>query len=248
MNGDVRMTFWDHLEALRGTILRSFAAVTVSAIIVFCFKSIVFDGILLWPTRTDFPFYRLTGSRFSMELVNYEMSAQFFVHLRVSFISGLILACPYVLFEFWKFIVPALYEKERKAAKASFLSAALLFYAGIAVGYFLILPLVLEFFMNYKVSDHILNTISLKSYISTFTSLVFVFGLVFEYPAVTAMLSRLGVINRSDMVKARKYAVVAILIVSAIITPADPLSMVIAAIPLYLLYEGGILLCGNNKK
>lgn len=242
------MSFWDHLEELRGTILRSLAAVLVAAVVVFCFKSFVFDTVFLGPAKGDFPAYRLMGQDFSMSIINYDISAQFFVHLRVSLISGFIIACPYIFFEIWRFIAPALYDKEKKAIRAAFLLAGCLFYAGLATGYLLILPIALSFFQNYTVSDYITNTISLKSYMSMFTSVVLVFGLVFEFPAVIAALSKIGVVHRRDLVKYRKYALVAILIVAAIITPADPLSMIIAAIPLYLLYEGGILICAKEKE
>ncbi len=248
MAGEAQMSFWDHLEALRGTVLRSLLAVVAVSAAVFCFKSAVFDGVVLAPTRGDFPVYRMMGGGFSMNLVNLDISAQFFIHLKVSVMAGFILACPYILFEIWKFIAPALYEKEKKAVRAAFLFAGGLFYAGLVTGYFLVLPFALNFFQSYTVSDSITNTISLQSYISMFSSLVLAFGLVFEFPAAVAALSRAGVIGRRHLVKYRKYAIVAILVVAAIITPADPFSMIVAAVPLYLLYEGSVLVCAKEKQ
>ncbi len=242
------MSFWDHLEALRGTVLRSLLAVAAVSAVVLCFKSAVFDGVVLAPSRSDFPVYRMMGGDFSMQLVNLDISAQFFIHLKVSVMAGFILACPYVLFEIWKFIAPALYEREKKAIRTAFFFAGGLFYAGLVTGYFLVLPFALNFFQNYTVSDVVANTISLQSYISMFSSLVLAFGLVFEFPAVVAALSRAGVIDRGDLVRYRKYAIVAILVVAAIITPADPFSMVVAAVPLYLLYEGSVLVCRKENR
>lgn len=244
-NGE--MSFWDHLDELRGNIFRSLAAICALAVVVFCFKSYVFDGLLLAPTRSDFFMYRLMKSDFTMNLVNLEISAQFFIHLRVSIVLGFVLAFPYVVYEIWKFIAPALYEREKKAIKGAFLFSGLLFYIGIAVGYVLVLPFALNFFQGYSVSDTITNTVSLKSYISMFMSLVLMFGIVFEFPAVIAALSKMGLVSRDDLRKGRKYALVAVLLLAAIITPADPMSMVIAAAPLYLLYEVSIIVCSKES-
>lgn len=244
-NGE--MSFWDHLDELRGNIFRSLTAVCALAVVVFCFKSYVFDGLLLAPARSDFFMYRLMKSDFSMDLVNLEISAQFFIHLRVSIVLGFVLAFPYVVYELWKFIAPALYEREKKAIKGAFLFSGLLFYIGIAVGYVLVLPFALNFFQGYSVSDTVTNTVSLKSYISMFMSLVLMFGIVFEFPAVIAALSKMGIVSRDDLRDGRKYALVAVLVLAAIITPADPMSMVIAAAPLYLLYEVSIIVCSKES-
>lgn len=244
-NGE--MSFWDHLEELRGTLLRSLFAISFFSVLVFCFKSFVFDTILLAPTRSDFPIYRLMKSDFNMDLINYDISAQFFIHLRVAFLFGLVLAFPFIIYELWKFIAPALYEKEKRAVKLAFSFSSVLFYVGVLVGYAIVLPFALNFFNSYSVSEVVTNTISLTSYISTFTSMVILFGVVFEFPAIIAAMSSMGIVNREDLKQGRKYAIVAVLILGAIVTPADPLSMIIAAAPLYLLYEGSILVCGKEK-
>ncbi len=241
------MSFWDHLDELRGTIILALVAVGFFAVLVFCFKSLVFDGLLLAPARSDFFMYRMMGTEFTMNLVNLDISAQFFIHLRVAIVLGFVLAFPYVIYELWKFLAPALYPNEKTAVRKAFLFAGILFYIGIVVGYLLVLPFALNFFQSYSVSDSVANTISLNSYISMFMSLVLVFGIVFEFPAVIAALSQMGIVDRGDLRKGRKYALVAVLILAAIITPADPLSMVIAAAPLYLLYELSIIVCSKEK-
>ncbi len=241
------MSFWDHLEELRGCIIRSALYLCAFFCLGLCFRGLLFDGIILAPTRSDFCFYRLLGWDFSFSLVNIELSAQFFVHLRASLAAGLILSFPFIVRELWKFVAPALYAREKKAVGTAFLLSTLLFYAGVAIGYFLILPLCLQFFVNYTVSSAVVNTISLSSYMSMFTSLVLLNGVAFEFPTVTLVLSRLGIIDRSVLRRGRRYALVLVLVFAALVTPADPVSMFVLAIPLYLLYELSILLCSSPE-
>lgn len=237
------MSFWDHLEVLRGTLFRSLLAVALVSIVVFCFKRFVFDGIVLAPARSDFFIYKWLRMDMQMNLVNLEISTQFFVHLKVAFSLGFILAFPYVCFEIWKFVAPALYANEKKAVRSVFLFASFLFYIGLVVGYYLIVPISLNFFLGYTISDTVENTISLQSYISLFTSTVLAFGIVFEFPAVMVVLSRIGLVTRETLVKYRRHAIIVILIIAAIITPADPFSLIVAAAPLYLLFEVSVLCC-----
>ena len=241
------MSFWDHLEELRGSIIRSALYLCAFSCLGLCFKHLLFEGIILAPTRPDFCIYRLLGWDFGVNLINIDLSAQFFVHLRASLAAGLILSFPLIVWEIWKFVVPALYASEKKALRSAFMLSGVLFYVGVAVGYFLILPLCLQFFMNYTVSEAVVNTISLNSYMGMFTSLVLLDGVVFEFPTVVLALSRLGILDKATLRKGRRYAFVIILIFAAIITPADPVSMFVLAIPLYLLYEFSILLCSSRK-
>jgi len=236
------MSFWDHLEALRGTLFRSVLSVVILSAIFLCIPKLLFQAVL-WPTQADFLLYRLPGVDFSMSLVNIELSAQFFTYMKVAVLSGVVLAFPLIVWEIWKFIAPALYEKERQAVRKAFFLSSGLFYVGVAVGYFVVLPVCLMFFVNFSISDAIVNTISLSSYMSLFTSMVFLIGLLFEFPAVVLVLSSLGVLNRSMLRKGRKFAFVAVLILAALITPSDPFSMFVLAVPLYGLYEFSILLC-----
>ena len=239
------MTFWDHLEELRGTIFRSILAVCLFSVLGFIFKRQLFDVVLL-PASQDFFIYRLLGWTFDLQLINVEVSAQFFVHLQAACGAGLILAFPFIIWELWKFIAPALYKKERRAVRTAFLMASGLFYMGVAVGYFLVLPACVQFFMNYSVSSMVTNSITIGSYMSMFTSTVLMVGIAFEFPTVIWALSRIGVLDRGMLKKGRRYAIVAVLIVAAIVTPADPLSMMVVAAPLYLLYELSILMCPKN--
>ena len=245
-NPTADMGFWDHLDVLRGAIFRSAIGVLLFAIVAFCFKTFVFDKIILAPLHGEFLTYRLMGIPFEMKLVNIEISTQFMVHVRMACMVGLVMSCPYIIYEIWKFIAPALYRKEKVAIRKAFLMSSGLFYLGVLVGYYLVLPLCLNFFVDYKVSDQIENTITLTSYISMFMSLVLAIGIVFEFPMVVMVLSSMGLIDRPMMRKYRKIAIVAVLCVSAIITPADPMSMIILAIPLYALYEFSIMLCRKS--
>ncbi len=241
------MTFWDHLEELRGTIFRSILAVCLFSVLGFIFKRQLFY-VVLRPASDDFFIYRLLGWHFDLQLINVEVSAQFFVHLQAACGAGLILAFPFIIWELWKFIAPALYKNERKAAGTAFLLASGLFYSGVAVGYFLVLPACVQFFLNYTISEEIQNTITIGSYMSMFTSTVLMIGIAFEFPTIIWMLSKMGILNRSQLRKGRRYALVGVLVLAAIVTPADPLSMMIVAAPLYLLYEIAILLCSKSAE
>ena len=241
------MTFWDHLEELRGTIFRSLLAVCLFSVLGFIFKRLLFDVVLL-PASQDFFIYRLLGWTFDLELINVEVSAQFFVHLQAACGAGLILAFPFIIWELWKFIAPALYKKEKKAVRTAFLMASGLFYMGVAVGYFLVLPACVQFFLNYSVSDQISNTITIGSYMSMFTSTVLMIGVAFEFPTVIWMLSKMGILTREQLRKGRRFALVIVLVIAAIVTPADPLSMMIVAAPLYLVYEIAILLGSKSAE
>ena len=237
------MSFWDHLEELRHTLFRVLIALCGAFVVLFFFKDFLFDNLILAPTKPDFFFYKWFGMSTGLQLVNIELSTQFMVHMRVTFMCSFIVCCPYIIFEIWKFIAPALYQNEKKATRRAFIFASFLFYFGIAVGYCIILPLMVNFFDGYKVSQDVVNTISLNSYISTVNSTVLVFGIVFEIPTVIAILSGIGLLTRETLVGGWKYATIVIAVIAAIITPADPFSMLIAAIPLAMLYGISILVC-----
>lgn len=238
------MTFWDHLEDLRKSLFRMAAVLIAVTVILFFFKDFLFDDIILAPTEKDFFLYRLLGLDFSLSLVNIEVSAQFMIHMKVTFICGLILSFPYLVYELWRFVAPALYEKERKAISSAFTFAGVLFYMGLLVGYAAILPLMVNFFAGYQVSPDVPNNFSLSSYISLFTSTVMTFGIVFEFPTVIAVLSALGIVTKEGLKEYRRHAFCAVVILAALITPSgDPFSLFICTVPLYLLYEFSILIC-----
>lgn len=182
-----------------------------------------------------------------MELINIDVTAQFFIHLKMAVALGFVVAFPYIIWQIWCFIVPALYEDEKKEIGKAFLLASILFYLGVAVGYCFVLPVCLNFFMGYSVSETVNNTIALGSYIALFTSMVLLIGLVFEFPTVIMALSRLGIVGKELLRKYRRHAFMVILILSALITPSDPVSMLVLSLPLYLLYEFSILLCRKNN-
>ena len=240
------MSFWDHLEVLRWTLLRSAIAVCVFCAAGLAFKGPLFD-VVLWPSKPDFIVYKWLGWNLNMSLINVEISAQFFTHLKAALAAGVVLAFPYIIFEIWRFVAPALYEREKKAVGSAFAMSSVFFYLGVAVGYFFVLPVCLQFFMNYTVSPDISNTITLSSYMSMFTSMSLLIGIVFEFPTVIAVLSRLGVVYRGTLRKGRKYAFLAVLLLAALITPSDPFSMLVLALPLYLLYELSILMCRKEE-
>ena len=243
------MTFWDHLEVLRKSLFRMGAALVALTVILFFFKDFLFNDVVLAPTSKDFYLYRILGVDMSLTLVNIEVAAQFMIHMKVTFVVALILSFPYLVYELWKFIAPALYENEKKAISGAFIFAGLLFYIGLFVGYALILPLMINFFSGYQVSAEVPNTFSLSSYISIFTSTIMTFGIVFEFPTVVAVLSALGVVNKQGLKKYRKHAVCAVVVLAALITPSgDPFSLMVCTVPLYLLYEFSILICRNSKQ
>lgn len=238
------MTFWDHLEVLRRSIFRVGGVYLVAAVALFFFKGFLFDDVVLAPADEDFFLYRLLGNDFSLSLVNLEVAAQFMIHMKVTFVSALILTLPYLIYELWMFISPALYDKEKKAVRGAFSFASLLFYTGVAVGYFVIFPIMLNFFVNYQVSPDIPNTFSLNSYMSLFTSTILTFGLVFEFPTIIAVLSGLGLVTRDVLKGYRRHAVCVVVILAALITPSgDPFSLLVVTVPLYLLYEFSIIVC-----
>ena len=243
-----QMNFWDHLDVLRGTLFRSVLSVCICSCFGLIFKDILFEDIILAPTRPGFCVYRMLGWDFDMSLINVEVSAQFFVHIKTAFMVGLVLAFPYIIWEIWKFVAPALYATEKKALRLAFVLASALFYVGVLMGYYVVLPVCLNFFMNYTVSDIVSNAITLNSYISMFITMVLMIGLVFEFPTIVLALSRLGILERENLRQGRKIAFVVILVIAALITPADPVSMFVLAAPMYLLYELSILLCSSQKK
>ena len=243
------MTFWDHLEELRGSLFRMLGVYAAALVALFFFKGFIFDSIILAPSKPDFFMYQLLGADFSMTLVNIELAAQFLIHMKITFICALIVTFPYLIFEVWRFVAPALYEKEKKAVKGAFLFSSVLFYICVLVGYMIVFPLMLNFFSGYQVSPDISNTFSLTSYISMFTSMVLIFGIVFEFPTVAVVLSSMGVLSKETLKSFRRHAICAVLILAALITPSgDPFSLLVVSVPLYMLYEFSVLICKKGVK
>lgn len=242
------MSFWDHLDELRGVLFRSVIALFASFTVLFFFPEFVFDTVVLGPTKPDFWLYGLLGVKVPpFDLINIEIAAQFFIHIKVTFFAAITVTFPFLCYQIWRFIAPALYQNEKKTVRRAFGLGAGLFYLGVSVGYFIVMPVVLLFFQGYQVSPEITNTFSLTSYISMFSAMVFLMGLLFEFPSVLAVLSHFGIIDRQMMRGFRRYAIVVILILAAVLTPTgDPFTLLVVACPLYLLYEFSILICKSN--
>ena len=253
-------TFWEHLEALRWTILRSLGVLVVLVAIGFSFKDFIFNKIVRPPLTSDFHTYRflcyladltkfpaLCPESFQIQMINITLSGQFMIHMLSSFMIAVIISVPYLLYESWKFIRPALYPDEKKSVGKIFLSSSVLFYLGAAISYFIIFPFTLRFLGTYQVSEVVVNQISIQSYMNTLALLVFFMGLAFELPVVMYLLSQIGVVNKQMLRTFRKYAFVVVLILAAFITPTtDPFTMMIVATPIYLLYELSIVVCKNK--
>lgn len=242
------MTFWDHLDVLRKSIIRIAVALIGVTVVLFFFKDFLFGDVVLAPSESSFWLYRVLGLDFSLQLVNIEVAAQFMIHMKVTFVCAMILTFPYIVYELWSFVAPALYENERKAIRGAFSFASALFYIGLAVGYAVIFPLMINFFAGYQVTPEVPNTFSLSSYISLFSSTVLIFGIVFQFPTLIAILSALGIVTREGLRQYRRHAVCAVVVLAALITPSgDPFSLLVVTVPLYVLYEFSILICRKRE-
>ena len=237
------LTFWDHLDELRSVIIRILVITVLAAIVAFCLKDELF-AIVLAPRTSDFITYRLMGVEpFSIHLMNTGLTEQFMIHMKTSFYVGMLVASPYIIFQLFRFVSPALYDNERKYATALVASGYLMFMLGTALNYLLIFPLTVRFLGTYQVSPDVANMLTLQSYMDTLIMMSLVMGIVFELPVVSWLLGKMGLVNRRIMRTWRKHAVVAILIVSAIITPTtDAFTLFVVALPIWLLYELSILI------
>ncbi len=246
------LSFGGHLEVLRKMLFRIIGVVVVLTIVIFCFKKQTFE-ILLAPHNSDFITFRLIEewinhlgfsfhfNDYDIPLISTELSAQFMTHITVSCLLAVLLASPYILFELFKFISPALYESEKKY---SYLVAGVvyaLFLLGLLMSYFLLFPISFQFLATYQVDKAITNTITLDSYITTFTTLTFMMGVVFQLPVLAFVLGKMGIIDANLLKKYRPYAFIIIMIIAAIITPPDLFTLIIVTIPIYGLYELSII-------
>jgi sec-independent protein translocase protein TatC len=249
------MSFWEHLEELRWHLVRAVIVLLLLAIGAFIMRKFIFDVIILAPKDPDFVSYRALcalGKLIStdalcigtepLQIINIQMSGQFLVHVYVSMMVALVVAFPYLLWEIWSFVRPALLPKEKKYSKGVVIYSTVLFIIGMLFSYFLIVPLTVNFFSSYQVSESVNNTITLNSYISTVVSLSLATGLVFELPIVVFFLTKVGILTPAFMKKSRKYVLVILLTIAAIITPPDIFSQILVTIPLMLLYELSIFI------
>ena len=253
------LTFGGHLEVLRRMLFRIIAVVMVLAIAIFCFKDKTFE-LLLAPSQWDFVTYRyierflhrlgsgFTFSPFHINMIATELSSQFMTHITTAFYLGLLAASPYILVELFRFITPALYENEKKYSVSVAVIMYLLFIVGVLMSYFILFPISFRFLGTYQVSGMVTPNITLKSYISTFTTLTLVMGLVFQLPIIAFFLGKLEVVNSGMLRLYRKYAFLVIMVLAAIITPPDLMTLILVTIPLYLLYEVSILVLKRMEK
>ena len=235
---DGQMTFWDHLDALRASLIQVLVAGTVMGVGAFCLKDVLFR-LVLWPRSADFPTYRWTGTPpFELRLVNTELTEQFMIHMKVAFVAGLLVASPYIIYVLFRFVQPALYEHERRYTVRLLGASYGMFLFGLVVNYLVVFPLTVRFLGTYSVSPDVETMLTLSSYVDTLLTMSVVFGILFEIPVVAWLLARFGLLRSEWMSRYRRHAVVAILVVAAIITPtADVMTLLVVSLPIWLLYE-----------
>jgi sec-independent protein translocase protein TatC len=245
------MSFLDHVEELRWCLIRSLIGVFIGAIVAFIAKDFIFNTIIFGPKRPDFVTYRLFcnfGRFFGFEsefcdpdfnfiIQSREMSDLFSAHIWTSITVGFVVAFPWVLWQLWKFLAPGLKDKEKKYSKGFILVSSLLFFIGVVFGYYIIAPMSVHFMVTYDLSSEVETQPSLQSYIAYIRASVLASGILFELPIIIYFLTKIGLATPAGMRKYRKFALVAVLLVAAIITPPDVASQVIVAIPVLILYE-----------
>ena len=252
-SGEVKQSFWDHLDALRAAILKSLLVALVFSVVAFCLKEELF-AVILAPADKHFVTYRLLGFisglvtedgnlDFNIKLISTGLAEQFMIHMQAAFCAGIICASPYILYQLFRFVSPALYANERKYVVRVVGGGYLMFALGVVVCYYLIFPLTFRFLGDYHVSNQVDNMITLQSYISCLLTMMLALGVVFEIPILSWLFAKLGFINADFMRKYRRHAIVIILIVAAIITPtSDVFTLSLVALPMWLLYEASIFI------
>jgi len=258
---DKEMSFWEHMEELRWHLFRAVLVLFLLAIGAFIMRQFIFDNIILAPKNPEFFTYKilcqlgnflrvdsLCLGDVDLQIINIQMAGQFTTHLYISFITALVVAFPYIIWEIWSFVRPALLPKEKKYSRGAVFYSTVLFVIGMLFSYYLIVPLTINFFATYQVSESVANTITLSSYISTVVSVTLATGLVFELPIFVFFLTKVGIITPKFMKKNRKYVLIILLTIAAIITPPDVASQILVTIPLMGLYEFSILVSARVVK
>lgn len=261
-HAEKNMSFFDHVEELRWHLVRTVIAICVGTILCFVYGTFIFDHIIFGPTRADFWTYRqicnlshllyhsdkLCIGNFKFTVQNISLSGQLIQHLIVAFIGGLIIAFPYILHEVWKFVKPALKSEERKKTTSIVFISSILFCIGILFGYYILTPISVNFLFTYQVSERIVNQVTLESYISFVTMMTLATGLVFQLPLLIYFLSKLGLITSAFLKKYRKHSIVITLLIAGVVTPPDVASQVLMGVPIYFLYEIGIMVAKRVEK
>lgn len=252
-----KQSFWEHLDVLRGAIMKIAAVTVIFGIIAFAFKETLF-AVVLAPKGADFITYRwlsfagelLPGgemSDFNVQLINTGLAEQFIIHMKTAMCAGLLCASPYILYQLFRFVSPALYVDERRYAVRIVGWGYVMFLTGVAISYFLIFPLIFRFLGTYQVADDVMNMISLQSYMSTLILMCLAMGIVFEMPLLTWLFAKMGFITSGFLKQYRKHAIIIILIVAAIITPtSDIFTLLLVSLPMWVLYEVSILIIKNR--
>lgn len=256
-NNSDKQSFWEHLDELRTAIVKSLLAAVVFGVAAFCFKDTLF-AVILAPKNDDFVTYRVlnrisglvTTERnidFHVQLISTGLAEQFMIHMKAALCAGVLCASPYILYQLFRFVSPALYVNERRYVVRMVGGGYALFALGVAVSYFLIFPLTFRFLGNYQVSGEVENMVALESYISTLITMSLAMGVVFEIPILSWLFAKLGFLTADFMRRYRRHAIVLILIVAAVITPtSDVFTLSLVAMPMWLLYEASILIVKNT--
>lgn len=261
-SSDTEMTFFEHVEALRPHLVRSIMALLIVMVAAFLGKKFVIDLILMGPQSPDFITNRLLCdishwlmndntlciNQVKFNMVNTSLAGQFNLHMQVALVTAIVVAVPYLLWEIWRFVLPALTPYERRKSRMFVLYVSLCFFAGLCFGYFLIVPLSINFLAGYQASPEITNMIDVKSYLSTVLTVSLACAIVFQLPLLVYFLARMGLITSAFLKRYRRHAIVVLAIVSAIITPPDLFSLVLVVIPLYGLYEYSIVVARRVEK
>ncbi len=257
MSEEKEMAFLDHLEELRWHVVRAVAAIFICMIIGFIFQKWIFDNIIFAPANVNFPTFKwmckfgelvgaeesLCAKPFHFRIQSRNMTGQFMMSITASFVIGLVIAFPYVFWEIWRFVKPALYKKERSSSQGAVFAVSFLFLLGIAFGYYILSPMTIWFLSTYSISDVIVNEFDITSYVSTVVGMVLGCGLLFQFPVAVYFLTKVGMLTPQFMRKFRKHAIVVILIAGAIITPSpDPFSQLLISLPIYMLFEISIFI------
>lgn len=264
-NSDSGMSFWEHLDVLRGVLIRAAVLLLIVTIGMFCLMPQIFDSVILAPCNQQFPVYSFLNhiqsadilglsstefeQDFNIELININLASQFMIHMSLSFWLALVLSAPALMFLLWQFVSPGLYKRERKPITIGLTFGTVMFYLGVAVSYFIVFPLTLRFLSGYQLSSEIPNIISIQSYMDTLINLSLLLGLAFELPLVAMILGRFRLLTRNFFARYRRHAIVALLVLAAVITPTgDPFTLLVVFIPLYLLWESSALLVPRGAK
>ncbi|GAB5419352.1 MAG: twin-arginine translocase subunit TatC [Crocinitomicaceae bacterium] len=255
MAEEKRMSFLEHLEELRWRLVRSAIAILIVAIALWFYKGWIFENLFMTMKSKDFitfdflcKYLGVCMDDITVGTQSTTVTGQFSYALMMSIMGGFVVAFPFVFYQFWGFVKPGLRQNEKSVAKGIILYVTLLFFTGVAFGYFVVAPLCIQFFGGFTITDEVVNDFTINSYMSMVLSTIFYSGLLFLLPVLSYLLTKLGILGSDFLKKYRKHAIIAILILSAFITPPDLISQVIVGIPILILYEIGIFVSKRVEK